>query len=136
MQKTAIVTGGRKGIGRAIADALAERGYRVIVTGRGETADLGDSPLIYMSCDNSNVDSIHAFAEKVWQEYGPIDLLVNNAGTAPKVRLDLLETTEESYDFVIDTNLKGCFFMTQSIAPRFPSTRSPRIAIRVPQSAL
>ena len=40
MQKTAIVTGGRKGIGRAIADALAERGYRVIVTGRGETADL------------------------------------------------------------------------------------------------
>ena len=116
MQKTAIVTGGRKGIGRAIADALAERGYRVIVTGRGETADLGDSPLIYMSCDNSNVDSIHAFAEKVWQEYGPIDLLVNNAGTAPKVRLDLLETTEESYDFVIDTNLKGCFFMTQSIA--------------------
>lgn len=116
MKKTAIVTGGRKGIGRAIADALAERGYRVIVTGRGETADLGDSPLIYMSCDNSNVDSIHAFAEKVWQEYGPIDLLVNNAGTAPKVRLDLLETTEESYDFVMDTNLKGCFFMTQSIA--------------------
>lgn len=115
-KKIAIVTGGRKGIGRAIADALAERDYLVIITGRGETADLGDSSLIYLPCDNSDVASIRRFAEKVWTEYGPVSVLVNNAGTAPKVRLDLLETTEESYDFVMDTNLKGCFFMTQAFA--------------------
>lgn len=115
-KKCAVVTGGRKGIGRAIADALSARGFRVIVTGRGKTAELGDSSLIYMPCDNTDITAIQAFAGQVWQEYGPVTLLVNNAGTAPKVRLDLLETTEESYDFVMDTNLKGCFFMTQSFA--------------------
>ena len=132
-QKCAVVTGGRKGIGRAIADALAARGFRVIVTGRGETADLGDPSLIYMPCDNSDVPAIRSFADRAWKTYGPITLLVNNAGTAPKVRLDLLETTEESYDFVMDTNLKGCFFMTQAFARRMEAEKkqNPQYAGRI-----
>lgn len=54
---------------------------------------------------------------------GSVNLLVNNAGVAPKQRLDILETTEESYDFVVDTNLKGAFFLTQAAAKDMVSAK-------------
>lgn len=113
--KNAIVTGGRKGIGYACAKELLDMGYRVIVTGRGENADV-ENGIEYMQCDNSNVESIKAFVQEFENKYGKIDLLLNNAGVAPKSRDDVLSISEDAYDFCLDTNLKGCFFMTQAVS--------------------
>lgn len=115
-KKIALVTGARKGIGFGIAQALVRDGYFCVVTGRGKDVALGEENMAYLPCDNLNLEDIRHVVQTVWETWGPIDLLVNNAGVAPRVRLDILETTEESYDFVMDTNLKGAFFMTQAAA--------------------
>lgn len=116
--KIAIVTGGRKGIGFACAKELEELGYRVIVTGRSETAALpeGNESMEYMCCDNRSVEQIKDFVASIMNKYGRIDILVNNAGVAPKVRKDILETDENDFDYCLDSNLKGCYFMTQTAA--------------------
>ncbi len=113
--KIAVVTGGRKGIGRGCADRLVKEGYLVVVTGRQRNVRIDQTGLRYMSCDNRSVGEIGAFVRAVFEEYGRVDLLVNNAGVAPKVRTDILDVDEESYDFVMDTNLKGTFFMCQAM---------------------
>lgn len=115
-RKIALVTGARKGIGFGVAKALVRDGYFCVITGRGAGVELNEPHMAYLPCDNLNLDDIRNTVKTVCETYGKIDLLVNNAGVAPKVRLDLLETTEESYDFVMDTNLKGAFFMTQAAA--------------------
>lgn len=115
-QKIAVVTGGRKGIGRACAEQLRADGYRVIVTGRNAAVPMDGAGLEYLPCDNQKMEEIRALANTVFARFGRVDVLVNNAGVAPKVRLDLLETTQESFDFVLDTNLKGAFFMCQAMA--------------------
>lgn len=124
-QKVVAVTGSRRGIGLAVAEDLAKLGYRVLMTGvteeqetEGLISNLKSSgvDVCYIKCDiSSSKDRLHFF-NHIKERYGRLDLLVNNAGTAPKKRLDLLETTEENYDFVLDTNLKGTFFMCQSAA--------------------
>lgn len=117
MSKIAFVTGGRKGIGFAIAEELTKDGFFVVVSGRENRAISFENPNIaYLSCDNRNLDSIRNTADTLFSRYGKVDLLVNNAGVAPKERVDLLKTTEESFDFVVDTNLKGGFFMCQAFA--------------------
>ncbi len=121
--KVALITGGRKGIGRAIADMLKNEGYTVVVTGRGASADVGDG-LVYMPCDNAVIGSVKKTIDRIFSEYGRLDVLVNNAGVAPKERLDILETSEESFDFVIDTNLKGTFFMCQSAAVKMAALKN------------
>lgn len=118
MLKTALVTGGRKGIGAAVAQTLLREGYAVTVTGRGESADLADPSISYIQCDNSDVASVKNTVDFIFNKYGRLDVLVNNAGVAPKERTDILSATEESFDFVIGTNLKGTFFMCQSAASR------------------
>lgn len=115
-QKIAVITGGRKGIGRACAEALRADGYFVIVTGRSEAVRLEEPGMQYLPCDNTKLDRIRALADEAFTRYGRVDVLVNNAGVAPKERRDLLETTEESFDFVLNTNLKGAFFMCQAMA--------------------
>lgn len=115
-KKIALVTGARKGIGFGIAQALVRDGYFCVVTGRGKDVTLSEENMAYLPCDNLDLEDIRHAVQTVWETWGPIDLLVNNAGVAPRVRLDILETTEESYDFVMDTNLKGAFFMTQAAA--------------------
>lgn len=114
--KIALVTGGRKGIGRGCADRLVAEGYFVIVTGRQETAELGDSRMAYLPCNQLDLEQVRTLVQKVFRQYGRVDLLVNNAGVAPKKRMDILDVDEESYDFVVDTNCKGTFFMCQSMA--------------------
>lgn len=115
-RKIALVTGARKGIGFGVARALVRDGYFCVITGRGKDVTLEEPHMAYLPCDNLCLEDIRATVKQVCETYGRIDLLVNNAGVAPKVRLDILETTEESYDFVMDTNLKGAFFMTQAVA--------------------
>jgi NAD(P)-dependent dehydrogenase (short-subunit alcohol dehydrogenase family) len=122
-KKTAIVTGSRRGIGLAVLTALAKDGYSAVMSGVSEQA----SPALeemrsagldvrYIRCDVSVRQDREALIRSVTEELGRLDVLVNNAGVAPKARLDVLETTEESFDFVLNANLKGAFFLCQTAA--------------------
>lgn len=115
--KTAVVTGSSRGIGRGIADLLRENGYTVVYSGtRPERpADLPEDA-DYFPCQVQDADSRKALIQHVLNTYGRLDVLVNNAGVAPLVRRDLLEMTEESFDRVLDINLKGCMFLCQLAA--------------------
>ncbi|MBR5308249.1 MAG: 3-ketoacyl-ACP reductase [Clostridia bacterium] len=120
--KTAIITGSSRGIGLGIAKKLFEDGYFVIVTSssyREETekcfSELFGDRHAYVPGDikeRSTWEALVGCAKKL----GRLDLLVNNAGIAPPVRNDILVATEESYDLVMDTNLKSVFFLTQMCA--------------------
>lgn len=125
MRKTAIVTGGSRGIGLAIAQQLAQDGYNLVITGRKpleecrknfEQLEEAGSEYLYVQGDIASAEDRLALVEKAVQQFGGIHLLVNNAGVAPKVRADLLEMTEESFDFVVGTNTKGTLFLSQAVA--------------------
>ena len=132
MSKVAIVTGGTKGIGKAIAIELAGLGYDVVVSARGLTVDgtpdesfgsdvaeqiksLGGRCLP-VRADVSSSDDRVTLIDIVKNEFGRCDLLVNNAGVAPLARADLLDATEASFERVMRINLQGPYFLTQSIA--------------------
>ncbi len=114
MKKTAFVSGGTRGIGRACAVALKEQGYRVIVSASSTLPD--DGEFDYIRCDISKTEDRLAAMEDIMANYGRIDVLVNCAGVACKQRLDILETTEESFDRLMNINTKGTFFMCQLFA--------------------
>lgn len=115
--KTAIVTGSTRGIGRGIADLLRENGYTVIYSGTRDErpADL-PADADYYPCQIQNTDHRQSLIRHVLDTYGRLDVLVNNAGVAPQIRRDLLEMTEESFDRVLDINLKGTMFLCQLAA--------------------
>ena len=115
--KTAFVTGSTRGIGRAIADSLCEKGYRVLYSGTGDQRPAELAPdRDYLKVNvTSALDRARVF-DYIEKEYGRLDLFVSNAGVAPLVRKDLLEMDEESFDRVMDINLKGAFFMCQAAA--------------------
>src|ERR1700736_64651 len=114
-----LITGASRGIGRAIAVELA-RTHHIVGTyrSRRDAADsLTAATRAHMveSDVASSVDR-HALIETIQERYGRIDLLVNNAGMAPRERRDMLEASEESCDELIGANLKGAHFLTQQIA--------------------
>lgn len=112
MQKIALVTGAYQGIGFGIANMLGKEGYTVIYSDVFDSMDVEN----YFKCDISKAEDRAALAQYVDEKFGRLDLLVNNAGVACKVRLDVLETTEESFDRVVGINTKGTFFMCQTFA--------------------
>ena len=112
MKKIAVVTGAYQGIGKGIADGLKASGYEVVYS--DVHAEMEGE--IYCKCDISKAEDRHALVDFTLERFGRIDLLVNNAGVACKVRLDVLETTEESFDRVVGINTKGTFFMCQTFA--------------------
>jgi len=116
---TAIVTGASRGIGRGIALELV-RTHRVIGTyrGRRDAAESlkAEAGVEIFQCDVSSAQDRAALIEFARQKFGRLDLLVNNAGMAPRERRDILEATEESFDEVLATNLKGPYFLTQAAA--------------------
>jgi len=123
--KTALITGGSRGIGLGIAKCLAKEGYDLAINGvRDESAvtktldELRSHGIkvIYCQGDISSENSRKSIVENVRKEFGQLNLLINNAGVAPKERNDILKATEESFDYVIGTNLKGTYFLTQSVA--------------------
>ncbi len=125
MKRTALITGGSSGIGFAIAQKLVALGFDIIITGRKSTEEISEkleilkkskNEVIYIQSDASKSESRQNLIEYISQNHREISVLVNNAGVAPKIRMDILETTEESYDYVMDTNLKGQFFLSQGIA--------------------
>ncbi len=122
-----LVTGGARGIGRAISLLLAEKGYTVAAVGTRPEDAVGDflSELrafgernIYIRGDISSHEDRLRIIDTFYSEFGRLDILVNNAGIAPAVRADLLEMTEESFDRVLGVNLRGAFFLTQAAANR------------------
>ena len=117
MKKVALVTGVASGIGRATAEILLQNGVAVVGMSRREAMENpfpGD--FIYVSGDIGSAEDRKRFVETAKQLYGRIDILVNVAGVAPKVRADLLSMTEESYDYVMNINTKGTLFLTQLAA--------------------
>lgn len=125
MKKVAIVTGSRRGIGHGVAHELGLNGYIVIVSAtRPDAKDVIEDfrsqgiECEYIKCDVVCPEQRSALVQQVWEKYGRIDVLVNNAGVAPKVRMDILETTEESWDRVVHTNARSMFFMSQLVANR------------------
>ena len=113
MQKVAVVTGARRGIGKGIADLLKESGYTVVYSAASPGME-GEEH--YFPCDISDPDDRAALAGYVMEKFGRVDLLVNNAGVACKERLDVLETTEESFGRLLRVNTQGTFFMCQTFA--------------------
>jgi len=123
--KVAIITGGGRGIGRGIVLALAERGWQVVINYRSnqsaaiETQELveeiGSSALIIQG-DISNLDGHIGLVDGTLKHFGRIDMLVNNAGMAPRKRVDMLQVSQDSYDEVMTVNLKGPFFLSQLVA--------------------
>ena len=121
--KRSLVTGGGRGIGRAIALALADAGADVAITSRNsddaepvaaEIRAKGRRSLALV-LDVRTGASIRACFERLAREWGTIDILVNNAGT--NIPTDLVSLDEEGWDTVIDTNLKGVAFVTQAALP-------------------
>lgn len=121
----ALVTGGSRGIGRGIVLGLAGAGYDIALNyARNEEAAREVAAKISgqkRMCLHIQGDvALHAVRERmikaVMDRFGRLDLFVSNAGIAPKVRKDLLETTEESFDEVLATNLKGPYFLGQMVA--------------------
>jgi NAD(P)-dependent dehydrogenase (short-subunit alcohol dehydrogenase family) len=138
----ALVTGAARGIGHAIAATLAGQKYAIaiadvlpqdaaqanldLITSQGVAA-------LYIQSDISKADDRKKIIQAVREKFGRLDVLVNNAGVAPKVRADLLEATEESFDWVMGINLKGPYFLTQLAAnwmieqKKADNTRCPKI---------
>lgn len=125
MKKVAFVTGGSRGIGLGIAEHLAKKGFDLAINGvRDETSveealahlrSLG-AQVIYCQGDIASSEARAAMLAKIKDDFGRLNVLVNNAGVAPKVRADILDATEESFDYVVNTNLKGTYFLTQAAA--------------------
>lgn len=124
-KKVALVTGGSRGIGFGIAKQLAILGFDIAINGVRKEEEVST---ILESIQSLGVDIIYcqgnialaadrkAIIEKIKKHYNGLNILVNNAGIAPKERRDVLDTTEDSFDEVLDTNLKGNYFLTQQVA--------------------
>ncbi len=119
----ALITGGAAGIGLGISEALAHEGYDLAICGRRAEERMGASldalrslgaDVLYVPTDISDSDARAALMAAIRSHFGRLNVLVNNAGVGPTERLDLLDATEESYDRVMDINLKGPYFLTQS----------------------
>jgi len=140
--RVAVVTGAGGGIGRAIALALARRGAHLALVdvdaaglaGVAEAAVALGVRAVVRRFDVTDRVAVAALPEQVRGELGRIDLLVNNAGVAPKVRADILEGGEESFDRMVNINLKGPYFLTQLVAKRMAdATRKGDAALFSPK---
>jgi NAD(P)-dependent dehydrogenase (short-subunit alcohol dehydrogenase family) len=141
-QRIAIVTGASRGIGRGIAQGLARAGYAVVVN-YASNADAAREVQEQIQSAGGRAETVRAdvsvaadreeLVAATLRTFGRIDLLVNNAGIAPSVRADLLDASEESFDRLINVNLKGPYFLTQRVAREMVqdvqrgTARSPKI---------
>jgi glucose 1-dehydrogenase len=121
--KVAIVTGGNSGIGKAIVEALAELGAKVVIDYRShpeateelerEIGSYGGSS-VGVQADVSKLDDLQRLVDSAVQKYGRLDVMVNNAGI--ETRTSILDTTPDDFDKVLNVNLRGVFFATQYAA--------------------
>jgi 3-oxoacyl-[acyl-carrier protein] reductase len=125
MKKIALITGGSRGIGFGIAKCLAREGFDLAINGVRDEAVAGEAleelrklgaDTIYCQGDISKNESRQQIFEKVKHHFKRLNILVNNAGVAPKERKDILDATEESFEYVLRTNLTGTYFLSQMVA--------------------
>ncbi|MEK6675740.1 MAG: 3-ketoacyl-ACP reductase [Planctomycetota bacterium] len=123
--KVALVTGGSRGIGRAICVELAKSGYAVVINfqenlgAAEETREFVEAEGVPSEiCQGDIADSMQRelIVDSAMERFGRIDLLVNNAGIAPSERRDILETEEETFDRILNINLRAPYFLTQRVA--------------------
>ena len=128
-QPVAIISGASRGIGKAIAFCLAEAGYTIAGISRTINSPEQAAERVALNAaitrfgvdfksytlDIADIESHQGVIDNIMNDFGRIDMLVNNAGVAPKIRMDLLETTPESYDRVMGINLRGPYFFTQRV---------------------
>ena len=125
-RRVALVTGASRGIGRAIAAELARVNYDVMINyasnqaaAEEACAEVRSAGAVRVEACRANVaeaDERDILLNQTREKFGRLDLLVNNAGVAPSQRVDLLDATIESFDRVVGTNLRGPYFLTQSVA--------------------
>ncbi len=125
MKKTALVTGGSRGIGFAIAKQLGIDGFNIVIVDMNpqdayqnnfEMLTSQGTEYLYIQGNICKADDRQRTIDEAVAKFGGIHALVNNAGVAPSVRADLLEMSEESFDRVIGINTKGTMFFTQAVA--------------------
>lgn len=125
MKRVALVTGGTRGIGLGVAEALAREGFSLALCGTraAEEAEpalsalrAGGADVLYCRADVASDADRRALLEQIRARFSALHVLVNNAGVAPQVRADLLEASEDSFERVIRVNLQGPYFLTQAAA--------------------
>lgn len=125
MKKIALVTGGSRGIGLGIAISLAKNGFDLAINGVRAEEDAAESldklrslgaEVLYCRGDVGDPNQRTGIMDQIKNHYRRLHVLVNNAGVAPKERKDILEATEESFDYVLGTNLKSAYFLCQAAA--------------------
>ena len=130
----ALVTGAQRGMGRAIALALADEGFDVAAVDLELNAALEDTvaalrqknvKAVGLACNIGAVDTHEDVLDQAQEALGPLTTLVNNAGVSVKTRGDLLDVTPESYDHCLNINTRGTFFLTQAFARRVRDTITP-----------
>ena len=128
--RIALVTGGTRGIGLGIARALAAEGWELALCGVRreddvrETLDVFDGRACYFQADVSSGADRERLAAVVAERWGAVNALVNNAGQAPRVRADILDASEESFESLVRINLQGPYFLTQAIARQMLARKS------------
>jgi 3-oxoacyl-[acyl-carrier protein] reductase len=124
-KRVALVTGGSRGIGLGIAEALADSGFDLAINGVRDAAGVAraldelkqrGATTVYCQGNIAEPAERQAIVDAVRQQFGRLDVLVNNAGVAPNVRADILDASEDSFDRLIGINLKGPYFLTQLAA--------------------
>lgn len=125
MKQTAIITGGSRGIGFAIAKQLGRDGFNIVILDMNDQSAYQDNldqlaaqgaEYLYVKGSICDAADRQRLIDQTVERFGGVHVLVNNAGIAPRVRADLLEMTEESFDQVLGVNTKGNMFMTQAVA--------------------
>jgi len=124
-RRAAVVTGGTRGIGLGICRELARDGWDLLLSGQRPAADV--APVLeelrqvggrveYIAGNIADAATRTTIVDRAHERYGAVHALVNNAGRAPRVRADLIDATEDSFEEVLRTNLQGPYFLTQAIA--------------------
>ena len=137
MKRVALITGGTRGIGLGIAECLAREDFELVLCGRRDAApealdrlhSIG-ADVSYVQADVADPTARRRLIDAVKQRPGRLDVLVNNAGMAPKTRTDILDATEESFREVLQTNLEGPYFLTQAVANWMIAQRQADAAFR------
>lgn len=128
-----LVSGGSRGIGRALAEGFSARGAQVVITGREaqtltKTADeisTGERPVQHVVCDVAEVADIDRLVKTVLERFGRIDSLVNVAGVNKRKKVETF--TPDEYDFILDINLRGLFFLSQGVGRQMIEQKSGTI---------
>jgi NAD(P)-dependent dehydrogenase (short-subunit alcohol dehydrogenase family) len=125
MKKVALVTGGSRGIGLGIAKCLAKQNFDLAINGMRKEEDALSSleelkalgaDVVYCRGDVGSAEDRQGIMDRIKKYFGRLNVLVNNAGVAPKERKDILDATEESFDYVLKTNLNSAYFLSQLAA--------------------